>query len=104
MRREVEAGLTELRRQLLNPTLNWNGAIVPYLRSTLRRGEEVVVGGKLVTIDSTLFIQLVHMPSGSNVPSAGKLITVDGIEYRIATVRLVAPRSHYEVAIFDKNT
>lgn len=103
MRREVEAGLTELRRQLLNPTLTWNGSEVAYLRSTLRRGEQVEVGGKLVTIDSTLFIQLQDLPPGYVVPSAGKLITVDEVDYRIATVRLVAPRSHYEIAIIDRN-
>lgn len=103
MRREVEAGLTELRRQLGNPTLTWNGAEVPYLRSTLRRGEQVELGGLQVTIDSTLFIQLQDMPTGYTVPSAKRLITVDDVEYRIADVRLVAPKSHYEIAITDKD-
>lgn len=103
MRREVEAGLSELRRQLGDPTLTWNGAEVAYLRSTMRRGEQVELGGKLVTIDSTLFIQLQHMPPGYTVPQTGRLITVDEIEYRIATVRLVAPKSHYEISIVDKD-
>ena len=96
-------GLSELRRLLLNQTLFWNGAEVPYLRSTLRRGEQVELGGKLVTIDSTLFIQLKDMPPDYTVPATGRLITVDDIEYRIASVRLVAPKSHYEISITDKH-
>lgn len=103
MRREVEAGQTELERQLGSPKLVWNGAEVPYTSSSLRRGELVDIGGLQVQIAFTVYCLKRNFPTDHVPPAAGRLITIQDTEYRIADVRDPAPRAHYEISVQDKD-
>jgi hypothetical protein len=70
----------------------------PFIPTMLHAGEQLLVGGKLVTVRRTAFIRADLL---TTAPAARRPITLNDIEYRIAEVRLTAPESHYEIPVVD---
>jgi hypothetical protein len=99
---EVASDLQEIESDLSGNSLSTGGVDAPCIPSSIRAGQVMETGGRVVTIVQTLRARSSYF---ATAPTAWAPITwtrdETAVEYRIASVRFPAPFAHYEIDIVD---
>lgn len=115
--------MLKLEQKLGSPTYVCNGATIPCIPTTARRGTEIAMGGHLATVDLTLLVRVNALPTGvtvdstvitvdststtvdssQNRPVSGRKITHANKQYRVISIGTAPGGSHLEVDLEDVN-
>lgn len=114
----IADGITELIDTLDTPTFSWKGGDVPYIRSNLRKGLTVEIGGQayevtcdiivlksnflsadstLITVDSDLYT----VDNGKPHPVAGRKLTIEGHSCKIISATVDPSQAYYQLTLGD---
>lgn len=109
---EIAAGLAEMEAEMpatISITTGNSAATsivsnVPCVLSSERRGQQLEIGGQVVTVALTAFVRSVHF---TDTPPLSKThvasVTVGSVttKYRLARIIKPGPQAHYEIDLID---
>ena len=96
----LDSALSAFEKDHDDPSFTYKGESLSCIPSNESNSMPLQVDGFLIEIDLTLIVRKAVLPEK---PIAGKKLTYNGKEYRIARVTEPAAGSHWEIAFKDAN-
>ena len=95
---EITRDMARGQERNIGLTGTYVGQDFVYTRGNILAGQQLEVGGKVITIAFTV---IARASAFSAAPTARSVVTLDGTKYRIANVRQSPSLTHYEMDVYD---